>query len=139
MTDIVTRLRTWVHAVDAVPASDLMDEAAAEIERLRADWPEQLKAARSEIERLRNGALDAREAVQCPRSGDCPDADNAARQDIAALADDTPAAHATPGEGSEQDGCTLTDAERRAVAYYIGTGGPDAVDATLWGLLERMR
>ena len=35
MTDIVTRLRTWVHAVDAVPASDLMDEAADEIARLR--------------------------------------------------------------------------------------------------------
>jgi hypothetical protein len=32
--DLVRRLRTWVHAVDAVPVSDLMDEAAAEIERL---------------------------------------------------------------------------------------------------------
>lgn len=35
MTDLVTRLRRWTHAVDAVPASDLMDEAAAEIEALR--------------------------------------------------------------------------------------------------------
>ena len=35
MKDLVTRLRTWVHAVDAVPASDLMDQAADEIERLR--------------------------------------------------------------------------------------------------------
>ena len=35
MTDIVTRLRSWVHTVKAVPASDLMDEAADEIERLR--------------------------------------------------------------------------------------------------------
>ena len=34
--DIVTRLRQWAIATDAVPASDLMDEAAAEIERLRA-------------------------------------------------------------------------------------------------------
>ena len=33
----------------------------------------------------------------------------------------------------------LTDAEREAVAYYVGTGGPDAVDATLRGLLERTR
>lgn len=33
--DIVTRLRRWTHAVDAAPASDLMDEAADEIERLR--------------------------------------------------------------------------------------------------------
>ena len=35
--DIVTRLRRWTHAVDAAPASDLMDEAAREIERLRGD------------------------------------------------------------------------------------------------------
>jgi hypothetical protein len=33
----------------------------------------------------------------------------------------------------------LTDAEREAIDYYIGTGGPDAVDATLRGLLERTR
>ena len=33
---------------------------------------------------------------------------------------------------------TLTDAEREAVAYYIGTGGPDRVDAALRGLLERL-
>jgi hypothetical protein len=32
----------------------------------------------------------------------------------------------------------LTDEEREAIAYYIGTGGPDAVDATLRGLLERL-
>lgn len=37
MDDLPTRLRRWTHAVDAVPASDLMDEAAAEIERLRAE------------------------------------------------------------------------------------------------------
>jgi hypothetical protein len=35
MTDIVKRLQTWCHAVDAESAQDLMDEAAAEIERLR--------------------------------------------------------------------------------------------------------
>jgi 3-phosphoglycerate kinase len=35
MKDIVTRLGTWVHAVHAVPVSDLLDEAADEIERLR--------------------------------------------------------------------------------------------------------
>jgi hypothetical protein len=35
MTDIVKRLRTWCHAVDAESAQDLMDEAAAEIDRLR--------------------------------------------------------------------------------------------------------
>lgn len=35
MEDIVTRLRRWTHAADSAPASDLMDDAAAEIERLR--------------------------------------------------------------------------------------------------------
>ena len=33
--DITRRLRRWTHAVDAEPASDLMDQAAAEIENLR--------------------------------------------------------------------------------------------------------
>ena len=35
MNDIVERLRNWAIAVNAVAASDLMDEAAGEIERLR--------------------------------------------------------------------------------------------------------
>jgi len=33
---------------------------------------------------------------------------------------------------------TLTDEEREAIAYYIGTGGPDRVDAALRDLLERL-
>lgn len=36
MSDIVERLRRWVIAIDAAPASDIMDQAAAEIERLRS-------------------------------------------------------------------------------------------------------
>ena len=51
----------------------------------------------------------------------------------------TPERPSTPGEGTRQVACTLTDAEREAVAYYVGTGVPDAVDATLRGLLERTR
>jgi hypothetical protein len=34
MTHLITRLRDWSHARHAAPASDLMDEAADEIERL---------------------------------------------------------------------------------------------------------
>jgi hypothetical protein len=34
---------------------------------------------------------------------------------------------------------TLTAEEREAIAYYIGTGGPDGVDATLRSLLERTK
>jgi hypothetical protein len=33
--DITARLRRWVHSVDAVSASDLMDEAAGVIDKLR--------------------------------------------------------------------------------------------------------
>jgi hypothetical protein len=33
--DITTRLRRWTHSVDAVFASDIMDEAAGVIEKLR--------------------------------------------------------------------------------------------------------
>jgi hypothetical protein len=36
VTDITEQLRRWVHDVAAKPASDLMEDAAAEIERLRA-------------------------------------------------------------------------------------------------------
>lgn len=35
MSDLTDRLRRWAIAPDAVPASDLMDEAADEIARLR--------------------------------------------------------------------------------------------------------
>ena len=35
MSDITDRLRRWTISTDAVPASDLMDEAANEIARLR--------------------------------------------------------------------------------------------------------
>jgi hypothetical protein len=39
MDDIVVRLRKWAISTQAVPASDLMDEAADEIERLRGTAP----------------------------------------------------------------------------------------------------
>jgi hypothetical protein len=78
-SDIVTRLDRWAIEVGSVPASDLMDEAAAEIERLRADWPEQLKAysvrfveQELEIARLRR---------RLSEKGDCPEPENAASKD----------------------------------------------------------
>ena len=70
MTDIVTRLRTWVHSVDAVPASDLMDEAADEIAILRAD--------NSRRANLEQGLRDV--IVRLSENGDCPDRDNAANR-----------------------------------------------------------
>lgn len=39
--DIVNRLRNWVIAFHALPVSDLLEEAATEIERLRQVSPQQ--------------------------------------------------------------------------------------------------
>jgi hypothetical protein len=55
----------------------------------------------------------------------------------------TPAAHATPREGSKQNGCTLTDDERAAVAWCVEMALSSATDCadeirTLRGLLERL-
>ena len=41
------------------------------------------------------------------------------------------------GQPFESAPITLTDAEREAIAYYLGTGGPYAVYKTLSGLLSR--
>lgn len=54
--DIVARLRRWSHAVDAVPASDMMDQAADEIERLHTvidSYCRSAAAACREIDALR--------------------------------------------------------------------------------------
>ena len=41
------------------------------------------------------------------------------------------------GASDNRETVHLTDEEREAVEYYIGTGGPDSVDATLLALLSR--
>ena len=133
MSDLVTRLRTWVHSVDAVPASDLMDEAADEIAILRAD-----NSRRANLEQgLRDGI------VRLSADGDFPVPDNAANRD------NTPATHATPSQGSVQSECTLTDAEREAISRdlswlqwckdnsQIGDIGKRDI-ATLRSLLQRL-
>ena len=75
------------------------DDSAIEIVRLR--WRLKIReniVARlmAENERLRNGAAASCETVAFDESS-------------------TPHVHATPGDGSVQEGCTLTDAERAAV------------------------
>jgi hypothetical protein len=57
MDDITTRLRRWTHDAHAAPASDLMDEAAAEIERLRLTDAEReaIEFAIRKSTRLRDG------------------------------------------------------------------------------------
>lgn len=48
--DITTRLRKWTTATDAVPCSDLMDEAADFIDSLRKE----IRTQRNEIALLRS-------------------------------------------------------------------------------------
>lgn len=54
--DLIGRLRKWSIAVDAVPASDIMDEAAEELERLIGiieTYADYAAAAEREFRRLR--------------------------------------------------------------------------------------
>jgi hypothetical protein len=118
MDDIVYRLRNWVIAVHAPPVSDLMDEAADEIERLRgyrnaaeADRDIAMLAA----ERLRNGAVESRETVVCPY----------------VVGRTTRYCSLTP--------FTLTDEERAAISWAAGLSDtrPSGCRTTLRSLLER--
>ena len=130
MNDIIDRLRRWAISTDAVPASDIMEEAADEIERLRSAYAAAIHRLADEIPRL--------------RSQPCPYVTGTVTQHCTL----------TP--------FTLTDAEREAVMWAIGsceieqTTASDAADrgyklpdtrewaakhgeraATLRGLLER--
>ena len=87
------------------------------------------------LDRMRSGALTTCEMVS--QNGDFPESENVAEQD------NTPATHGTPSERSVQNRCTLTDAERDAIAYFASFHqSPREADATaaatLRGLLERL-
>ena len=120
MTDIVTRLRTWVHAVDAVSASDLMEEAAAEVARLRTVcecYAHSSAAACREIAHLRQASA---QDIVCPH----------------VVGTTTQYCSLTP--------LTLTPEESAAAEWFSVTcrnwfaNGPDHA-ATLRGLLERTK
>ena len=128
MNDIVARLRDW-RSVHLARLHLLMEEAADEIAILRAD--------NSRRANLEQGLRDGIERLSA--NGDCPAPDNAANRD------NTPAANATPSEGREQGGCTLTDVERAAIKSAIWDYEQNDEDedcarmvATLERLLERM-
>ena len=118
MSDLVTRLRNW-REVHLARLHLLMEEAADQIailesklslrENLEQGLMDGVARLQAEVERLRNGALEASGTVS--QDGDFPVPDNAANRD------NTPATHATPSQGSVQSECTLTDAEREAVEW----------------------
>ncbi len=59
------------------------------------------------------------------------------REAIRRLADQDATLSVRGGNVIVEIDAALTDAEREAIAYYIGTGGPAKVDATLRGMLAR--
>ena len=97
------------------------------VTRLR-DWRD-VNLARLHL--LMDEADDEMERLSA--NGDCPAPENAANED------NTPAANATPSEGTVQGGCTLTDEEREAVETAVRWLEPyPQVAATLRRLLERL-
>ena len=99
------------------------------VTRLR-DW-RNVHLARLHL--LMEEAADEMERLSA--NGDCPAPENAANED------NTPAANATPSEGTVQGGCTLTDEEREAVKWAANAADPyyTGHTATLRGLLGRIR
>ena len=99
------------------------------VTRLR-DW-RNVHLARLHL--LMEEAADEMERLSA--NSDCPDRDNGANRD------NTPAANATPSQGSVRNECTLTDEEREAgglIAMHLDYAGRDHLAATLRGLLERL-
>lgn len=116
MDDIVARLRKWFKDVNAVSAIDLMDEAAAEIERLRrGEW-----RSIADAERSRTGQKMAESDIPvavCPeREHETSDEKDNDRGSV------TPESYAksdTKCGVSDTDRATLTDEEREAIAGAI--------------------
>jgi len=137
MDDITTRLRRWTHDAHAAPASDLMDEAAADIERLREAMSDNEPAAWAIVAADNDAVLDSHlyhtEAVAtrwATQHGDrvvplyrtpqtCPHV----------VGRTTLHCSLTP--------FTLTDEEREAVAHAVSRLAGIHYSDTLRGLLER--
>jgi hypothetical protein len=137
MTDILERLRSlrYVH----VPvASQLIDEAAAEIERLRLELSVQKActvAGRQEIARLREAIrrLADQDATLSVQDGS-----------VTVTMDDTLTDATCPHvRGTVTQHCslnfTLTDEEREALHWFAHYGLPEHRAATLRKLLERTK
>jgi len=165
VSDIVSRLRGWRCGDDAVI---LVDEAADEIERLRADWPEQLTASSvliaeqsREIDRLRqvlsqqNLTLASEESEQrdvgtelvlrVTHLNEVLEENVRLREAIRRLADQDATLAVQGGNVIVEMDATLTREEREAVESAMNAYGEDnadpecaAIEATLYGLLERL-
>ena len=113
MNGITVRLRRWTHDANAVPASDLMDEAAAEIERLR-EAIRRLADQDATLSVCEGNVTVTMDEVKCPY----------------VVGKTTLYCSLTP--------LTLTDAEREALHWFAHYGLPEHRAATLRSLLERL-
>lgn len=128
---------------------NVWNKLAQEIACMRSDISRRANlesGLRAGVVRLQEAAkltTEEREAIEwaVAVASDC---EHPAEDTLRALLDrrrDTPATRATPRVGSEQSGCTLTDAEREAVEWYSGLTGatrPAGARSTLRNLLDRM-
>lgn len=142
MTDITERLRKWSISTDAVSASDLMDEAAKEIEWLRQNRNHWMRTAAAFDDHL----VTLRVMLMEQPGGD---KDTPSQQLLAAyqlgVSHRDPPDQVRNGAVESRETVQLTDAEREAIAWAAGwlsggradppAGGKDA----LWSLLERTR
>lgn len=113
MADIVERLRSWVHAVDAVSASDLMDEAAGDIERLNREVSALVAECQRQKDLLVNGRF--------------PDPESNSKHEIGALADE------------EREAVAAATANYQRLCDEYGPSEEDEeILATLRGLLGRL-
>jgi hypothetical protein len=138
VNDIVTRLRQWAIATDAVPASDLMDEAAAEIERLRAIMASQTDSPQA-VERTPEPPSTPGEGTRQAEG-----IVTRLRQTRASMlgTDDEDHYWDCHDAAGEIERLRLTDAEREAVdwaAYAAEQWYEHTAAATLRGLLERTK
>jgi hypothetical protein len=125
--DIATRLLTWTHAVDAPPASDLMDEAAREIVELRNRLAELSVIVRT-----------CRSRSECVKAAKRLAPVTVGQQLVNGF-------HRVELAWREMRQPTLTDEEREAIREAVGAYNDNDDDeecakiaATLHGLLKRL-
>lgn len=142
MTDITERLRKWSISTDAVSASDLMDEAAKEIEWLRQNRNHWMRTAAAFDDHL--ATLRVMLMEQPGGDKDTPSQQLLAAYQLGVRHRDPPD-QVRNGAVESRETVQLTNAERRAITWAANVtddGWPGShakqMIATLRGLLGRL-
>lgn len=133
MSDIVERLHKWSISTDAVTASDLMDEAAKEIEWLRQNRNHWMRTAAAFDDHL--ATLRVMLMEQPGGDKDTPSQQLLAAYQLGVRHRDPPD-QVRSGAVEGRDTVQLTNAEREAVEWYAAYGAGDHA-AALRALLSR--